>query len=88
MIFISDHGEALGENGVYLHAAETPELHKPACLVRATQIYSSKYPGRIAALRGNVRKPVTTSAIFHTVLDAAGISTPVMNPEKSLMYGN
>lgn len=88
VIFISDHGEALGENGVYLHAAETPELHKPACLVRATQIYSSKYPGRIAALRGNVRKPVTTSAIFHTVLDAAGISTPVMNPEKSLMYGN
>ncbi|MDE6377761.1 MAG: hypothetical protein K2K72_03350, partial [Duncaniella sp.] len=59
-------------------------LHSTACLVWISPEYSRRYPHRVAALRANTGEPFTTKAIFHSVLEGAGISTPVCDPEKSL----
>lgn len=85
LIFISDHGEALGENGAYLHGEDYPELHNPAAFVWWSDKYEHHYPHIIDALRTNFSGPHTTDEIFHSVLDAGQIQTPVHNPKKSFL---
>lgn len=82
LIYVSDHGEALGENGNYLHADDFPELHNPACLVWYSASFSEKFPEKVSALRRNSTLPLSTDVIFHSVLDAGAVSSPVV--EKGL----
>lgn len=86
IIFISDHGESLGEDGTYLHASETEPLHHPACLIWYSSKYISSYPEKIAALRKNRLESSTTDVVFHTTIDAAGLETSVLDKTKSLFY--
>lgn len=85
LIFISDHGEALGENGNYLHADDYPQLHYPAAFVWWSDTYGLNYPDLINALRKNSPNRHTTDEIFHSVIDAGRINTPVYNPQLSLL---
>ncbi|MDE7443285.1 MAG: lipid A phosphoethanolamine transferase [Muribaculaceae bacterium] len=85
LIFISDHGEALGEDGHFLHADDYEPLHHPACFVWWTNDYASRFPQHIEAMKNNSDKPFLTDAMFHTVLEAAGIETPVLKSSESLM---
>lgn len=84
IIFISDHGESLGEDGRYLHASDHDPLHRPACFIWYSPEYASRFPAKIAALKANRNKPWTTEAMFHSVLDGASITTAPLNKEKSL----
>jgi len=86
MIFISDHGEALGEQGKYLHAEDYPQLHPTACMVWYSPGFGSRYPELVAALKRNRTHHYTTDAIFHSVLHAGRINTPVINLKNSLFY--
>lgn len=85
LIFISDHGESLGENGIYLHGEDYPELHNPAALVWWSDKYELKYPHIIDALRTNFSGRHSTDEIFHSVIDAGQIQTPVHNPKQSFL---
>lgn len=85
VIFISDHGEALGEHGVYLHATPVDPLHRPACLVWYSSRYASLYPEKVSALKANCSGDWTTHSMFHTALDAAAISTPSLNRSQSFL---
>ncbi|MCM1162899.1 MAG: phosphoethanolamine transferase [Muribaculaceae bacterium] len=85
IIYISDHGEALGEEGRYLHPTDWPELHNPGCLIWYSAEYARRRPEKVEALKRNASRRVLSDVMFHTVLDAAGIKTSVLDPEKSLM---
>lgn len=85
VFFISDHGESLGENGLYLHATDSDPLHHPACLVWYSEKYASAYPRKVDAMRKMCGKPFSTAAVFHTVIDIAGIETSVFNPQLSML---
>lgn len=85
LIFISDHGESLGENGNYLHGADYPELHYPACFFWFSPAYEHLYPDKINALKANAQKEWTTDALFHTVIDAGDIMTSVLIPSQSIL---
>lgn len=82
LLYTSDHGENIfdDERGLFLHASPRPsmyELHVPL-LVWLSESYRERHPERVASLEGNTRKRVLTSAsVFHTMLDIAGIATPV-----------
>ncbi|MCM1348887.1 MAG: phosphoethanolamine transferase [Firmicutes bacterium] len=84
LIYISDHGEALGENGHYLHGADYPQLHTTACLVWYSAEFARLYPQKVKALKENAGRAWTTDAMFHTALHGASITTPVVNPQLSL----
>lgn len=84
MLYISDHGESLGEGGRFLHSGDFPELHRPACIVWCSPLYSISHPGFTEALRDNADKPLSTETIFHTVVEGADINTPVLDKSKSL----
>lgn len=84
MIFISDHGESLGEEGRFLHGTEADELHRTACFVWYTPEFQRRFPEKVAALNANRDNPSTTDMIFHSALDGADITTPVMNDNLSI----
>ncbi len=85
MIYYSDHGESLGENGRYLHGAENAPLHHPAAMIWWSDEYEKTYPARVEAMRANRHRRAKTTSAFHTVLDAAGIDSPVLDREASLV---
>jgi uncharacterized sulfatase len=63
-IFVSDHGDGLGEHGYFGHAFVAYEelLHVPLVLHWPAQLP----PG------ARIETPVSTRRIYHTILDAAG----------------
>lgn len=79
LLYVSDHGEALGENGNFLHGADYPELHNTASFVWYSSKYAERHADLIKGLKMNSVSNYMTDVIFHSVLDAATISTPVLD---------
>ena len=73
LIYLSDHGEALGENGVYMHATNSTALHHPACFIWYSDAYSQHFPEKIKALYANKDKRYRTDFLYHSILSASGI---------------
>jgi glucan phosphoethanolaminetransferase (alkaline phosphatase superfamily) len=84
LIYQSDHGEALGEDGRWLHAAETPETHEAACFIWLSPAYKAAFPEMYANAEANRPNHYRTDCLFHTVLDAARIGSPYLQPSLSL----
>lgn len=83
LIYQADHGEALGEKGIFLHANDAEETKFPACFVWYSDSYAAAYPDKIKALVSNKDKRYRTDYVFYSILYAAGIvaegDTPQMN---------
>lgn len=88
LIYLSDHGENMGEQGEYLHATGYAPTHHPACLIWYSDSYAESFPEKIRALKANRNKNAATDAMFHTVIDAALLKTDANNPERSLLHDN
>lgn len=84
LIYQSDHGEALGEEGVWLHASETPETHRAACLVWMSPAYKERHPEAYEAARGNAQKRFRTDYLFPSILDAGGIGSEYVDGSISI----
>lgn len=84
LLFLSDHGEGLGEDGCYLHAAPNQGTEKVAAFVYWTDKYAASHPDKVEAFKRNRMKGENTGYLFHTILDCAGISTPVLEHDRSL----
>lgn len=82
LLYTSDHGENIfdDERELFLHASPRPsvyELHVPL-LIWLSESYRERHPDTASHLAGNTSRMVQTSAsVFHTMLDIAGISTPL-----------
>lgn len=88
VVYISDHGEPLGEDGLYhVHGSDSRPLHRPACMIWYSPRYAATFPHKVAGLKANRLKPARTDAIFHTVLDLCDLRTAVLRPEASLGHG-
>ena len=94
MLFVSDHGESLGENGLYLHAApyfmapdvqtQVPMLLWTSPSYRAAMgLDQDCVKARAASLAGQV----THDSFFHTLLGLADVTTSLHNPELDLTTG-
>lgn len=80
LIFLSDHGEALGEDGQYLHASDNEALHLPACIVWYSNAFATAYPEKIKALLANKDKRYRTDFLYYSILSATGIESEGDNP--------
>ncbi|AIL65519.1 Phosphoethanolamine transferase eptB [Rickettsiales bacterium Ac37b] len=85
VIYVSDHGESLGENGIYLHGTKlTPEqLHVPL-FIWASDNFIKNNSKKFEALRYNKNKNISYMHMFHTILDCIGIKSTIINPNMSL----
>ena len=73
LFYLSDHGEALGENGNYCHAGDAEEMHSCGAFVWYSDLYAETYPEKVRALESNKDKAYMTDILFHSVLSAAGL---------------
>lgn len=73
LFYLSDHGEALGEDGHFLHAAETAPMHSCGCIVWYSDSYQKSYPEKIEALLANQHNALRTDFLYHSVLSSVGI---------------
>jgi glucan phosphoethanolaminetransferase (alkaline phosphatase superfamily) len=92
VLFVSDHGESLGEKDLYNHGhpdpVEHPEQFRTALFVWASPEFAAVNPGMMACCRRNRLRHWRHDVIFHSLLDAAGIGTPAMDPGKSIFRQN
>ncbi len=91
MLYVSDHGESLGENGLYLHGmpyaiAPQEQTHVPLVfwLPESGALATSLKPGCAQALRD---KPASHEHLFHTVMGWVGARADVYKPEWDLLAG-
>ena len=84
LIFQSDHGELLGEDGKWLHAAEGMPLHQPAVFVWMSAKYKIKNREKFEGLIQNSQKRYRSDFLFHSILDAANIQSKNFVKERSI----
>jgi lipid A ethanolaminephosphotransferase len=89
MLYVSDHGESLGENGLYLHGmpyamAPDEQTHVPLILwlPEGGALAQSLKPGCLGSLRD---KPASHDNLFHTAMGWVGARADVYKPEWDLL---
>ncbi len=85
MIYLSDHGESLGEDGLYLHGtpyrvAPPQQTHVPMMFWLSPQ-YTAAQGLSLSCLQQEAAKnDYSQDNLFHTVLDAMDVKTSVIDP--------
>lgn len=88
LFYVSDHGESLGENGLYLHGlpraiAPDTQLHIPAIMWFGANFRDVKLP----ALRAKTANRYTHSNVFHTLLGIFEVETSVYRRDMDMLDG-
>ncbi|AFL69432.1 phosphoethanolamine transferase [Sulfurospirillum barnesii] len=83
LIYVSDHGESLGENGIYLHGlpymiAPNEQKHVPALFY-----FSDKEKEK--ALHVKRKEPFSHDYLFHTIVSLFNIKTSEYKPSLDLL---
>ena len=86
LFYVSDHGESLGENGIYLHGmpkliAPEAQVHVPVVMWFGKSFDDVDLP----ALRRKRDLRLTHANIFHTVLGFLEIETAIYRPEMDIL---
>ncbi len=88
LFYIGDHGESLGEHGVYLHGlpkfmAPDAQIHVPAVMWFGSGFDDVNVPALLA--KRHLR--FTHANIFHTVLGLLELETSIYRPELDILTG-
>jgi len=85
LIYLSDHGEILGENGKWLHAQNDKSSTNPAMLIWYSNEFKNAFPEKIKNLKNNSSKNITTDFFYHSILDLIDIKNFNYQKEKSVI---
>ena len=81
LVYISDHGESLGENGLYLHGAPyflAPEYQtKVPMIVWLSEAFISEFKLNDVCMKSLTQSELSHDNFFHSVLGLLNISTAV-----------
>lgn len=87
MFYVSDHGESLGEKGLYLHGfpyAIAPEAQKH---VPALMWFGKNFAIDKEGLKQKANQHFSHDFYFHTALNFMEINSSVYKPELDILYG-
>jgi lipid A ethanolaminephosphotransferase len=91
MIYMSDHGESLGENGLYLHGAPymfAPDQQtKVPFVVWTAPAFDQSIGLDKACLAGSAQAPHSHDNLFHSVLGLMQAKTKAYNSELDIFAG-
>lgn len=89
MVYMSDHGESLGEAGLYLHAAPmfmAPKVQRSVPFVMwLSDRFSQALHIDTACLTAAAAQPVSHDNLFHSILGLMDITTEVRQPQLDLI---
>lgn len=88
MLFVSDHGESLGEKGLYLHGAPyaiapDEQTHVPMLLWTSNR-FAARRGLDLDCVRRAADRTLSHDHFFHSVLALAGVSTRARKPALDL----
>jgi lipid A ethanolaminephosphotransferase len=88
MYYVSDHGESLGESGIYLHGtpyfmAPDTQTHVPM-VIWMSQRFRDSMGHDLDCMETQVTKPVSHDHMFSTVLGLLDVVTTAKDPELDL----
>ncbi|WP_299670257.1 phosphoethanolamine transferase [uncultured Polaribacter sp.] len=84
LIYLSDHGETLGEEGQWFHAQRNKASENPAMLVWYSEKFKKKNPISIKNLLSRQHDTLSTDFLFHSILDVSKIKDFNYKIEKSI----
>jgi lipid A ethanolaminephosphotransferase len=91
MLYVSDHGESLGEKGLYLHGmpyvmAPKEQTHVPMALWLSKPL-QSQLGWDSACWKKQASEPISHDHLFHSVLTLAQVKTRWQKPELDVFAG-
>jgi lipid A ethanolaminephosphotransferase len=91
LVYLSDHGESLGENNLYLHGipyAIAPDTQtKVPMLMWLSPSYAARWRLDAACLRQRATQPVSHDHLFHTLMGLFDVTTTARDPAFDLAGG-
>jgi lipid A ethanolaminephosphotransferase len=89
LLYMSDHGESLGEKGLYLHGmpysmAPKEQTHVPMVLWLSPALQRER-GWRMDCVRQQAQKTWSHDNLFHTVIRMAGVATRVADPQLDVL---
>ena len=89
MLYVSDHGESLGENGLYLHGfpykmAPREQIEVPMLWWASPEFYDRTRVDP-QCLRRSAQLDTSHDAIFHTLLPLFGVESPLYDAKLDLL---
>ncbi|MDR2220392.1 MAG: phosphoethanolamine--lipid A transferase [Methylobacillus sp.] len=88
MLYVSDHGESLGEHGIYLHAAPYLIAPKEQTHIPAIVWMGKNFDFSSDQLRPYRSYPVSHDDLFCTLLAGYEIDTEMCNGPRNILYEN
>jgi len=89
LLYVSDHGESLGEQGIYLHGmpyALAPRVQKEVpLLLWASRGYVARTGLSMNCIRAHAHDSVSHDNLYHTVLGALAVRNAVYEPGMDLL---
>ncbi len=84
IIYLSDHGELLGENGHWLHAQEGKAVANPAFIIWYSDTFKTNYPEMVQAIHHNKNVVQKLDFFFPSILHLYNVNGIEYNKEKSI----
>jgi len=69
LVYVSDHGENLGEKGKWLHGQGNKASTNPAVLFWYSKAFERNHPKQVEMLYKNANKNITLDFFYHSMLD-------------------
>ncbi len=85
VIYTSDHGESLGENGRFLHGTyNQAEQVEVSMLLWASDKYKESFPENIKLLNSRRNLPILHDHLFHSILGCSGVKSKIIENKLNL----
>jgi lipid A ethanolaminephosphotransferase len=89
LLYLSDHGESLGENGIYLHGlpymvAPDEQTHVPF-IAWLSDGYTREHGVDRKCLDSHHDRPYSHANLFHSLLGSFDVQTEVYRPERDIL---
>jgi len=89
LLYVSDHGESLGENGLYLHGipyalAPREQTHVPMLLWLSAGL-RDRLGIDTDCLEHRQGEPLSHDNVYHSLLGLSNVRTAVYRPERDLL---
>lgn len=91
LIYLSDHGESLGEDGLYLHGIPYAIAPDTQTRVPLLMWFSDRFAAHrgldLGCLQQRAQAPASQDHLFHSVLGLMQVATKEYRPERDLFNG-
>ena len=87
MVYMSDHGESLGEHGVYLHGLPYAIAPDAQTHIGVVLWLSNGFKADKNALRGKAAHPFSHDNLFHTILGLLDVKTSLYDENMDILLG-